>query len=217
MSSNLTSSAKEYVIDITDMPKTTSKNRLFVTGIPTAGKSSLAKKLAEEVGGICVSVDDIREELSEDERYKRWVNFFLDQDEKNYYTTTTYDEQWKNLVAQCEGLWPAIVTELVQYEGEDRPVIFEGVNLLPHLAHRDLQIPGIVIIGRSLEEIFVRNKREPRWGVTEELQKLEADAFFNGERPHYREDAHRYGYPVFETSEEAWATAIKILTCSPSI
>lgn len=192
------------------------KKQLFITGIPTAGKSYLAKKLAEEVGGICVSVDDMREELSRDERYKKWVNFYLDQDEKTYYTTTTYDEQWKNLVAQSEGFWPGILVGLAQYADEDKPVIFEGVNILPHLAHKDLQIPGIAIIGRSLEETLERNMREPRWGATEELQKLEADAFFNGERPHYKDGAEKYGYPVFETPDEAWATAIQILTSDPS-
>ena len=60
--------------------------RIFITGIPTAGKSYLAEKLAEKVGGICVSIDDIREELVKDERYKKWVNFYLDQDEYDYYT-----------------------------------------------------------------------------------------------------------------------------------
>ena len=192
------------------------KRRIFITGIPTAGKSFLAKKLAKEVGGVCVSVDDMREELSKDERCKKWVNFYLDQDENSYYTTTTYDEQWQNLVAQSEGLWPGILTGFAQYADEDRPVIFEGVHILPHLAHRDLQIPGVAIIGRSLEETLERNKRDPRWGTTEELQKLEAGAFFNGERPHYKDDAERYGYPVFETPDDAWTTSIKILTSDPS-
>lgn len=201
---------------MTHMPKIMNKKRLFITGIPTAGKSYLAKKLAEEVGAVCVSVDDMREELAKDERYKKWVNYYLDQDEHAYYTTTTYDEQWKNLVAQSEGFWPGVLARLAQYADEERPVIFEGVNILPHLAHKYLQIPGIAMIGRSLEETLERNMREPRWGATEELQKLEANAFFNGERPHYKEDAEKYGYPVFETPDEAWTTVVKILTSDPS-
>ena len=185
--------------------------RLFITGIPTAGKSYLAKKLAKEVGGICVSIDDMREDLANDERYKKWVNYYIDQDEYAYYTTTGHDEQWKNLVAQSEGFWPGILAKLARYADEPRPVIFEGVNILPHLAHKDLGIQGIAIIGRSFEEVFERNKKEPRWGETEELQKLEADAFFNGERPHYKEESLKYGYPVFETPDEAWETAVGIL------
>lgn len=187
------------------------KKRLFITGIPTAGKSYLGQKLAEKVGGICVSVDDIREDLVKDERYKKWVNYYIDQDEYKYYTTTDYDEQWNNLVRQSEGFWPGILAELAKYFDEIRPVIFEGVNILPHLAHKDLLIPGIAIIGRSFEETLERNKKEPRWGETEELQKLEADAFFNGERPYYKKESEKYGYKVFETPEEAWDTALKML------
>ncbi len=187
------------------------KQRLFITGIPTAGKSYLAKKLAEEVGGIYVSVDDMRPNLAKKEQYKKWVNFYLNQDESTYYATTSYDEQWNNLVRQSEGLWPGVLEGIAQYADEDKPVIFEAVNILPHLAHRDLQIPGIVLIGKSLEETLKRNKEVPRWGASEELQKLEADAFFNSERPRYKNEAEKFGYPVFETAD-AWSTAIRILT-----
>lgn len=188
-----------------------SKKRLFISGIPTAGKSYLGKKLAQEVDGICISIDDIREGLSKDERYKKWVNYYLDQDEYTYYTTTDYDVQWNNFMKQSEGLWPGILAKIAQYENEQKPVIFEGVNILPHLAHKDLSVPGMVIIGHSFDEILERNKKEPRWGATEELQKLEADAFFYGERPHYKAESKKYGYPVFETPDEAWNTAVAIL------
>ena len=187
------------------------KKRIFITGIPTAGKSYLGKKLAEKVGGICVSIDDFREDLAKDERYKKWVQFYSDQDEYTYYTTTTYDEQWVNLVKQSEGFWLGILKKIRQYETEDRPVIFEGVNILPHLAHKDLGISGVTIIGRSFEETLERNKKNPRWGKTEELQKLEADAFFNGERPHYKEESEKYGYKVFETPDDAWDIALAFL------
>jgi len=149
--------------------------------------------------------------LSKDDRYEKWVDFYWNLDEKTYYTTTNYDEQWKNLVTQSEALWPGFLEKIHEYDSETRPVIFEAVNILPHLAHRDLKIPGIVLIGRSFEETLERNKKNPRWGKTEELQKMEADSFFNGERPHYKKEALRYGYPVFETPEEAWETAISYL------
>ncbi len=188
------------------------KQRLFITGIPTAGKSYLGKKLAAEVGGVCVSVDDIREDLVKDGRYKKWINFYLDQDEYTYYTNTSYGEQWQNLVEQSEGLWPAILAKIEEYNSEEKPVIFEGVNILPHLAHADLGIPGIVLLGESLEQILERNNKDPRWGKTEELQKLEADSFFNCERPRYKEDAEKYGYKVFNTPDEAWQAGLDFLS-----
>lgn len=188
------------------------KKRLFITGIPTSGKTYLGNKLAEAVGGICVSIDNMRVDLVKEEKYKKWVNYYLDKDEYSYYSTTSYDKQWSNLVEQSEGLWPGTLERIVKYKGEKRPVIFEGVSMLPHLVDRDLHIPGIVLIGRSFEEILQRNMRNPRWGDSESLQKMEAKSFFECERPHYTEEADKYGCSVFETPDEAWSSAIKILT-----
>lgn len=177
--------------------------RLFITGIPASGKTYLGNKLAGEAGGVCVSLDDMRGKLVQDERYKKWVNFYLDKDEKEYYSNTSAEERWNDLVAQSEGLWPAIQEEIGKYADETRSVIFEGVNLLPHLMHRDFrEMTGIVLIGDTFENIFSRNKNDPRWGETEELQKLEAEAFFNDERPRYKAEAEKYGYAVFEDGDK---------------
>lgn len=185
--------------------------RIFITGIPTSGKSYLAEKLAETLGGIAVLFDDFREDLRETEQYEKWVNFYLDQDEKEYITNTSPEKQWENLVAQSEGLWPAFLQEIEKYKDEEKPVIFECVNLLPYLAKKDLDFPGIVLIGKSYEETLVRNIQSPRWGETLELQKLEAKMFFENERPHYKAEAEKYGYPVFESADEAFEKALILL------
>jgi len=185
--------------------------RLFITGIPTAGKSYLAEMIIKKNNGVHINVDDVREEIVDDSRYEKWVNFYWDQDEKIYYTTTTYNEQWQNLVRQSEGIWPAILKKIESYQSETRAVIFERVNILPHLAKKYLPFPGIVIIGKLFKEVLGRNKEEPRWGETEELQKLEAESFFYGERPRYKAEAEKYGYPVFKTADEAFEPTLEIL------
>ena len=185
--------------------------RLFITGIPTAGKSYLAKKLAQAVDGIPVPLDDFREDLKNNDVYKKWVNFYYDQDEEIYLTATSPDRMWKNLMAQSEALWPIFSERINSYKNESRPVIFECVNILPHLARRDLSFPGIVIIGSSFEETFERNKKEPRWGNTVRLQELEAKMFFEVERPRYKEEAEKYGYQVFENSDDAFGLVLKLL------
>jgi hypothetical protein len=50
-----------------------------------------------------------------------------------------------------------------------------------------------------------------RWGNTPELHQLEADAFFDGERPCYKSEAEQNGYQVFETAEEALPAALELL------
>jgi len=185
--------------------------RLFITGIPTAGKSYLAKIIIKRNNGIHIDVDDIRRKIRNDPKYKKWVNFYYDQDEKKYYTTTTHDEQWKNFVRQSENIWPAILGKIESYQNETRPVIFEGVSILPHLAKKYLPFSGIVIIGKSFKEASSRNKENPRWGETEELQKFEAESFFYVERPRYKAEAEKYGYSVFKTADEALEPALEIL------
>ncbi|MEI8062343.1 MAG: hypothetical protein WCG97_03545 [bacterium] len=137
--------------------------RFFITGIPTSGKSYLAKKLADKIGGVVVSTDDMREVMSKDPKYRKWTNFYLDKDEKEYYTNTCPEDLWKNLVDHSEGLWPFILEKILSHNSGGRPVIFEGVNILPHLAKRDLPFDGIVLIGKSRNDVFDRVKKDHRW------------------------------------------------------
>ncbi len=185
--------------------------RVFITGIPTSGKSHLARKAAKKVGGIHIEIDKICGELGKDKKYKKWHRFYIEKDEKKYFESTPCEEQWNNLVRQSEGLGPGILEKIKPYENETRPIIFEGVNILPHLAKQDLNFSGVVIIGKSFEDIFERNKKAPRWGNTEELQRMEAEAFFNCEHPYYKTEGLKYGFKVFETSDKAEAEVLKIL------
>lgn len=185
--------------------------RLFISGIPTSGKSYLAKKLAESTQGIVVHLDDFREDTALDEKYKKWTNFFWDKDEEQYLTETSPEQQWSNLVLQSEGLWPAFLSKIESYAKESKPVIFECVNILPHLARQHLSFPGIVLLGSSYEETLKRNRERPRWGNTDKLQELEARTFFFVERPQYKDEAEKYDYPVFETADIAFGTALKLL------
>jgi hypothetical protein len=203
--------------------------RIFITGIPTAGKSYLAKKLLRTIGGTYLEIDNLRMELARDPRYRQWINFYVDQDELSYYRDNDYEAQWQNLVRQSEQIWPALLASIRRYENSDiplksriatlarnplnraSPIIFEGVNLLPHLTAKDLSFPGFVIAGKSYEDTISRNMRQPRWGKTEELQRMEANAFWYGERPHYIAEAERYGYRIFETADEAFPVIMNML------
>jgi 2-phosphoglycerate kinase len=183
--------------------------RLVITGIPTIGKTSLAKRLAEAVGGIFVSGDDIRHELKSDPRFADAASFWKDKNKRTYYITTSYNKQWKNLVAQSEQLWEGILEKINTFKDEERPVVFEGVTLLPHLVHKDLDFPCIVMVGATLEDVVEKNKERPVWENTE--LELQSAAFFLGDQPYYKAEAEKYNYPVFNNSEEAFKNSLKIL------
>jgi hypothetical protein len=68
-----------------------------------------------------------------------------------------------------------------------------------------------VLIGRTVEEVLERNRERPRWGMTKELKQRDAGAFFHGERPRYKAEAEKFGYPVFENADDAYQSALSLL------
>lgn len=183
----------------------------FISGIPVSGKSYLASKVANAVGALHIDIDELRKEMAGDSELKKWVMFFWDQNEDEYWKNTSCKQQWENLKNQSEAFWPTILKRIKEVQRSGKLAIFEGVSILPHLAIKDLEFPGIVLLGSSLDDIFERNKENPRWGKTKELQRMEAEGFWNCERPRYKAEAEKYGYPVFSDAKEAERKLLEIL------
>lgn len=176
---------------------------LFISGIPASGKTYLAKEISNKSGAFYLSIDNLRKEMAKDSKLLSWVNFYWDKNEKEYYEKTSCEKQWDNLVKQSKALWPFILNKIDEVKNTHASAIFEGVNILPQLAKKDLDFQGIYLLGESEEKILERIKAEPRWGQYEQLQKLEAKAFFNCERKKYKEEAEKYSYKCFITTDEA--------------
>lgn len=174
----------------------------FIGGIPASGKSYLAEKVAKAIGAIHVDIDEWREEMKNDPKLKQWVDFFWNKDEEEYWRVTSCEKHWENLKRQSEALWPAIMKKIAIIIKSQKPAIFEGVNILPHLA-KDLGFPGIFLLGESFQAIFKRNKKDPRWGQTEKLQKKESEIFYKCEGPMYKKESRKYGFKTFRSPIEA--------------
>ena len=183
----------------------------FITGIPTAGKSCLAKKVSEKIGARHVAIDDYRKEWGKDPALNKWTNLFLNLDEEKYLAMSC-DEQWQKGIEQSEGLWSATLEKINEIRDNGQSAIFEAVTILPHLAKRDLNFPGIVLLGESFEKTLERNYKFPRWGKTKELQRREAESFWNCERKHYQSEAEKYGFKSFSDPVAAEAELVKILS-----
>ncbi len=184
---------------------------VFIGGIPASGKSYLARKIAEQTGAFHFDLDTLRKEMSKDPKLEYWVNFFWNLDEEEYYKNTSCEEQWENLVKQSEAFWPTFLKKIEEVKGSHKSAIFEGANILPHLAKKDFDFPGIFLLGESVEVIFERNKKNPRWGKTKKLQKIEAENFYICEGKMYMSEAEKYGYKTFNNSAEAEKEVLKLL------
>lgn len=176
---------------------------VFIGGIPASGKSYLAEKIADKIDAIHIDIDDLRETMGKNPKLEPWVNFFFNQNEREYWENTSCKKHWENLKNQSEAFWPVILKKIKEVQDSGKSAIFEGVNILPHLASRDLNFEGIFLLGESLEIIFERNKKNPRWGKTPKLQKIEAEKFYECERLMYKEEAEKYDFKTFKDSREA--------------
>lgn len=179
---------------------------LFVTGNSTAGKSTLAKLLAEKLGVSRASGDGMRVGLYRDSRYGPIARFYADQKcEAAYYAGTDPDERWENLREQSLALWPPLFFKLLcGYRIRPGPLVFEGVNLMPDLVAQDFPGTPIVAVVCEDEALVLRRLAEaPRWGNTPELQALEAREIAVEQAPRYRELTLAHGGQVFSSAEAA--------------
>ena len=132
---------------------------VFIGGVPTAGKSHLANKLAKITGATHVNLDDLRSEMLKDSSLEPWVNFFWNQDESEYWKKViTSDEHWENLKKQSEAFWPTILAKISEENKTGEKTIFEGVNILPHLVHKDLPFRGVFLLSPSEDDVLNRLK-----------------------------------------------------------
>lgn len=183
----------------------------FITGIPAAGKSTLARKIADAMSIQYIAIDAWRREMKKDSKLSKWVNFFWNQDEKMYWRNINYEQHMENLKNQSEAFWHNVLFKIKEIQKFDKGAIFEGVNILPHLAKKDLDFGGIALLGESFEQILERNIQDPRWGRTEELITAQAKAFWNWERPWYKNEAERCGYKAFSDANLAESELLKLL------
>lgn len=129
-------------------------NYAFISGIPASGKSYLAARVAKIVGIQHIGIDDWKKEMEENPELKKWIDFFWNKNESEYWDKTGYEEHWQNIVKQSEALWSDIIKKIRKVVKSGKPAIFEGVNILPHLARRDLDFEGLVLLGESFEKIL---------------------------------------------------------------
>lgn len=185
-------------------------NSVFITGTITAGKTHLAKNICDSLGIEHIKTDDLWESVKDHPELKQRHDYFWNKDEAEYYRTTTPERLWQDIVDQSEAIWPLVKKQIVKTIEEDRPAIFEGVSLLPHLM-KQISMPGIVLLAASEQQTFQRLQQEPRWSDTQELQKVEAHAFFTVENRYYESEAKQYDYPAFQDPLAAEAALLRLI------
>ncbi len=184
---------------------------VFISGIPASGKTYIAKKMSKSIGYLHVNLDDLRGDMVSDPKLEPWVNFFMRQNELEYWNSVIPEEHWNNLRKQAEAFWPTYLAKINETKNTAKSAIFESVCILPHLAYRDLNFPGIYLLGESIEIIFKRLKENPRWGENERLQRMEAEWSYLHEGAMYENEAKEYGFKSFRNPKKAEAYLLHLM------
>lgn len=177
----------------------------FIGGTPAAGKSYLARKFIEKskLKIEYIEMDTLREKFARDPALDYWVKFLESKDELKYWNKVTAKEHLDNMIAQSEAFWPEIVKKVKSIQRNNEHAIFEAVNILPHLAYKDFDFPGLFLVQDDVNELRKRLETNPRWGESKELIELEAKFFTEWEGEYIKREAKEYKYPVFDESEDA--------------
>jgi 2-phosphoglycerate kinase len=185
---------------------------VFIGGIPTAGKSFLAKKIADKTGALYVEIDLLREVMVKNPKLKPWVNWYTDQNEKEYFKKTDNDMGWRHLKNQSEAYWETIKNKVLEVKKTGKNAIFEGYNLLPHLVSKYFDFPGIYLTSPKPEEMLRRIKMKKRWGESDKLHRMEVKFFMECFDNNFKKDAKRHGYKCFSDSIKAGEEILDILS-----
>ncbi len=180
---------------------------VFIGGAPTAGKTHLARDFTKQSDGAIhhIKVDDIREELRTVPEVKKWANFFKSQDETAYWKRTDCKQHLQNIIDQSNALWPHILKKIKESQKQFPRVIFEGIDIMPELAHRDLDFDGFFLVPPDVETMYVRLQAHRRWGETNDLKRQEAKCFYEGDAMYIKQEAEKYGYEVFDNLDDGYS------------
>jgi len=184
----------------------------FIGGTSAAGKTYIAKKFAKKskLPIHVVSIDEFRKEFAKDPKLKYWVDILWNENEEEYWKTTNYEKDIKNLIGQSEAFWPSILNIIKKTKKNHEHAIFEAVNIQPHLAKKDLDFSGLFLINEDYKTLIERFKKNPRWGKTDKLQKLEIEYLLKHDVAFIKKEAKKYGYKVFNNSNDAFGKLDKI-------
>lgn len=143
------------------------KQIILVGGMPTAGKSTIAKNLSEHLSLPWISTDQIGIMMRAVATRENHPELFTweDYDGFEYLNQFTSDEIADNEFAKGEAVWPGVRKLIKEDHSWKNGFIIEGDDVLPHLVAKDFSdssnIKAVFIgdhdIKRIRNVVFTRN------------------------------------------------------------
>ena len=141
------------------------KNIILIGGAPTVGKSSLAKKLAEESHLPWISTDTIRDLMREVVKKDNYPDLF-------YFTEQDLNEYLKNKTAQ----------QIVEDQNRESRAVWKGVEAIIRTDYNwDLFIvEGVAVLPDLIKKEYLGNKIKPIFVLTDNKEKIKKVIYERG-------------------------------------
>src|SRR5579864_9093388 len=126
----------------------------LIGGTSHTGKSTVAKRIADKIGAICVSTDNLARHPG-----RPWGETGTRPHVARYYLELSDGERLRSVLVHYRNLWPLIERGVRKHASDqsERHLVFEGSGLLPENAVH-LAIPGVAAVWLTGEETLLRSR-----------------------------------------------------------
>ena len=183
------------------------KKIILIGGSPTAGKSYITRKIAEELKLPWISTDTIREMMRKIVRKEDYKTLFLHADATSemgvdFLNNNSAKEIVKMVNKESEDTWKGVKALLETYYVFGSYII-EGVAILPSLIkefiNKNKDVVALFLIDEDIERvrktIFTRGLWDDASKYPDEVKEKEVEwvISFNN---HIKKETEKYGFPV---------------------
>lgn len=182
----------------------------LIGGAPCAGKSTVAKALAEELSQSWVSTDTLRLEfqnnLARDQRHHYpWIFSSVEVTAEKFWESRTPADAMQVEIEQGREFWPKLQTVI---QAGAYPII-EGVSIIPECLHQDLELNSfraVFLVDTNRARVSESIYRRGLWAEPETyadwIKPLELEwVMLHNEW--YRNECQKYDLPCIEVGDRS--------------
>ena len=187
---------------------------ILIGGAPTAGKSYVARKIADELSLPWISTDTIRELMRETVRPEDYPHLFdhaeaAGKDAVAYLNQNTAAEIVENHIKENEDVWKGIHA-LLKTDYVWGSFIVEGVAIVPHLASsltgRNKRIISLFLIEereeRIREVVYTRGLWDEAHKYPDSVKEKEVEWVMEY-NTWIKKEAEKHGFPVINVGDRS--------------
>jgi len=132
---------------------------VLIGGAPMTGKTTVARKLAAQLGYACLSTDDLGEAIRAITTCKSHPDLhpMTGYDYREYYICHSLEELIRHTQKQHKASWPAVEAVIRTHAAWGQPIVIEGWNIYPEWVNQ-LELPNIKSIWFIADEKLLEHR-----------------------------------------------------------